>query len=524
MASSSSSSSSAPLLSSSSDPWDSVLALKGASSLSAAAPAAGASTSPHAKWLVLALYSYLSALQSLLWMTYSSVPDESMSWLSASPETLDLWLDWGPVAFCLSVLPSLWLLSSRRTGLQLSIRLGFALCSLAAALRCLPLLLPASARAALGPGHTACLAITHVAQFINGAVAPLAVSSPSYLSLLWFPEGMRNFATALANVANAGGRAVGFLLGPALVHAAGDVPTLLLLELGLSVLPALVALAFCPSFPAQPPSEAAAAEAAGWAQQQQAEEEEEEGPALQGGSGSGAGRAGRAAGGGHSLQALLQEARRLLRHPPFLLLSASGGIVMAFYGAWSGVLPSALQGAGLTAVQAGNMGAINTFAGILGGLLAGALTDLPALRTSLKAVIAALSLSSGALFLLLALALPPLAPASGGLSGLSYGALLALCALAGALRGGVDPLFFELAAEAAHAVGGSAGSAGAVLTLLYHAALCCVLSVPADPLKAAVLPGMPAALLVSVLLMLPAQVAYGRRSGSSKAAGGLALQ
>ncbi len=39
----------------------------------------------------------------------------------------------------------------------------------------------------------------HFSQFLNGAVAPLAVASPSYLSLVWFPDSQRNTATALAN-------------------------------------------------------------------------------------------------------------------------------------------------------------------------------------------------------------------------------------------------------------------------------------------------------------------------------------
>jgi hypothetical protein len=35
------------------------------------------SQSPYTKWWILWWYSYLSALQSLLWMTWSSVPDIS---------------------------------------------------------------------------------------------------------------------------------------------------------------------------------------------------------------------------------------------------------------------------------------------------------------------------------------------------------------------------------------------------------------------------------------------------------------
>ena len=46
------------------------------------------------RWRVLSLYSYLSALQSLLWMTFSSVPAASKAFLGVDDATLDLWLDW----------------------------------------------------------------------------------------------------------------------------------------------------------------------------------------------------------------------------------------------------------------------------------------------------------------------------------------------------------------------------------------------------------------------------------------------
>lgn len=48
-----------------------------------------------ARFWILFWYSYLSALQSLLWMTFSSVPNESREYLHTSSQTLDLYLDEG---------------------------------------------------------------------------------------------------------------------------------------------------------------------------------------------------------------------------------------------------------------------------------------------------------------------------------------------------------------------------------------------------------------------------------------------
>ena len=87
-----------------------------------------------------------------------------------------------------------------------------------------------------------------------------------------------------------------------------------------------------------------------------------------------------------------------------------------------------------------------------------------------------------------------------------------MCTLGGALRGGVDPLYFELAAETAWEAGAGPDVAGAVLTLLYHVALCAVLSVPAGPLLTVVLPGMPACLVLGAALLAPVGVAYSRRT------------
>jgi hypothetical protein len=77
----------------------------------------------------------------------------------------------------------------------------------------------------------------------------------------------------------------------------------------------------------------------------------------------------------------------------------------------------------------------------------------------------------------------------------------------------MDPLFFELASDTAWEVGVGADMAGSVLTLLYHLLLCAALSMPAKPLMAIVLVGMPVALVVGVGLLALGRVGYGRWGG-----------
>ena len=464
----------------------------------------------------MALYGYLSALQSLLWLTFSSVPESSKAFLGTNDDTLSLFLDWGPVAFCFSVFPAQYLLSTSRTGLRDSIRLGYALCLFAALLRLFPIFITDAQRAEQGTLHSASLACVHIAQFINGAVAPLAVASPSYLSLLWFPEEERNSATAIANVSNALGRAVGFFLGPALVHGAGDVKTLLLVCVGCAALPCLAALAFLPALPQQPPSAAAEREAARWANHAP---QEPHWQVLEDADAAAGKPPPPATAISPSMAEALAQAGRACSHAPFLAACLSGGVTMAFFGAWSGELTPALTAGGaFTDAQAGSIGSLCTFAGIAGGIAAGAATDAPLLQRSLKAVIAGLALASAALFLPLALALPPLSgvlpPAAS--AWLSFPTLMALCGAAGFLRGGMDPLFFELASDTAWEVGVGADMAGSVLTLLYHLLLCATLSMPAKPLMAIVLVGMPVALVVGVGLLALVRVGYGRRGGQGE--------
>jgi hypothetical protein len=76
-----------------------------------------------------------------------------------------------------------------------------------------------------------------------------------------------------------------------------------------------------------------------------------------------------------------------------------------------------------------------------------------------------LCLSSAACFFALALALRPFSLLGGAVP---FGAVVALSAAAGLLRGGLDPLFFELATEFSYALGIPPGTAGAVLTLWVH--------------------------------------------------------
>lgn len=504
----------------------------------------------YTAWWILLWYSYMSGLQSLLWMTFSSVPDKSRAFLNVDNTTLDLWLDWGPVAYCCSIPIALLLLSSKRSGLQLSVRIGATACLLASLIRCIPLLFTAEERQA---NSTAMLACIHVAQFINGAVAPFVVSSPAYLSLLWFPENTRNTATAIGNVANALGRGIGFFLGPWIVNTADDLVTLLYLEIGLAALPFLAVMLYYPAVPSLPPSRAAEEE-----QLLMQEKEEAYKNASEEGSSHDQDASRQILGldipisfvsGNHySLISSLmddpvtttnnknsktktssssccscswisstastawKEIMASIRVPSFLLLAISGGLEMAVYGLWSGVLPTVLNPP-FSDTQAGNFGTVTTFAGILGGLLIGYVTDIPALRYHLKIIIQILSLLSAVAFGILAFSVPPFdADINSYLSNsLGYVGLLVIAGIAGLLRGGTDPLYFELSAEVVAPASVPAGAAGGVLTFWYHIILCIFLSIPPSFLQNWTMISMAVLMVISALFLIPVKVQYTRR-------------
>ena len=114
----------------------------------------------RSRWWILLWYSYLSALQSLLWFTWSSVPDSSRDFLQCSDNTLDLFLNEGPIAFCCVVFFAAWALK-RKNGLRISVILGAVMCFAASVIRSIPALLTDDSRA---NHHTLVLFCVHLGQ------------------------------------------------------------------------------------------------------------------------------------------------------------------------------------------------------------------------------------------------------------------------------------------------------------------------------------------------------------------------
>eukprot|EP00041_Stephanoeca_diplocostata_P008890 m.132997 g.132997 ORF g.132997 m.132997 type:complete len:487 (+) comp17519_c0_seq1:330-1790(+) len=431
------------------------------------------------RWWVLFWFAYISSLQSLLWFTYSSVPDHSQAFLNVDSNTLIMFLDEGPIAFCVTVWYANWLLA-RPGGLRKSIITAAVLCFLGASIRCLPLI------DALHINHSVMVVLVHVAQTLNAAAAPFVVASVSTLSLEWFAEAERNTATAVGNVASAAGRAVAYYLGPAMVHTPAQLKHLLALEAALALVPLLAVAVHLPAGPAKPPSRGAleVVEMYGTARGKHGS------PDVRG------------------LAVLWTELKGVVAKPAFVLLVVSGGVNMGLYGMWSGVLPAVLPSSWGDA-EAGYFGLANTLCGIVGGVLAGVLTDVRSMQQRLRTVTGVALVLAGILFAVFAAALPPVSWHPLHTLAESRAPLLVVCSLAGFFRGVTDPLFFELSAEAAYPF--SAGTAGSVLTFGYHVALVISLSLPSSVLTRWSLTAMAVAMGFCTVLVVFARVQYQRR-------------
>jgi len=165
------------------------------------------------RWYVLLVFAWLSAMQGLIWCTFSTVPASSNNYFGEpahSQHLVDLFLNWGPIIYLPAVFIASWMLT-KQDGLRKSVLLGASLCFLGASIRCVPTFLH---------DHTTdswyVLFCVHLGQVLNALVGPLVLASPSYLSVNWFADGERATATALGTISNGLGVGFAYLLGPAM--------------------------------------------------------------------------------------------------------------------------------------------------------------------------------------------------------------------------------------------------------------------------------------------------------------------
>ncbi|KJE92520.1 hypothetical protein CAOG_03472 [Capsaspora owczarzaki ATCC 30864] len=205
------------------------------------------------RWYILFIFSVASFMQSMVWLTYNSVNDQTKEYYN---NTIDdsqvvLFLTWGPVFYIpvVMVVPYL----EKRLGPKRSCRvIVLAAAGLTAAgsvIRLIPCWF-----SVLREEYWRYIFFVTIGQILNACSGPFVMASPSKLSVTWFAPNERTFATALFIVCNNLGTAVGMLVGPYIAPTASDVPLLLYINAGLSVLTFVVILAYFPAAPPLPPT------------------------------------------------------------------------------------------------------------------------------------------------------------------------------------------------------------------------------------------------------------------------------
>ena len=209
--------------------------------------------------------SLISALQCNTWFTFSSVPSQIEDYYHLQRPShgdvngvIDLLLNWG----CIMAFPSIpftaYILLLPIKGLKSAVTLSCCLVFAGNVIRCIPSILDSlSPDYELSDSLLSTLIFLHFGQILNAIAGVLIMSSPSKLSVIWFPEQERKFATGCLGIAGAMGNGFGFLCGPYLVSDADDVPLMLYLDALLALIPFVCVLCYFPNSPRLMPSRAA---------------------------------------------------------------------------------------------------------------------------------------------------------------------------------------------------------------------------------------------------------------------------
>ena len=292
------------------------------------AEAAAFAVSP-VRWYCLFLASLLSGLQGAFWGNFGPISGAVIPYYGWDDGTIAWLNNWGPIAFLLLAAPSAWLMDN--AGFKASLVFGSALVFAGAA--CRLYVAPTEASAVL----------MHVGQFLNACAGPMAMAIGPPLSATWFAPNERTLSTAIVGAANYGMMVITFAAGPLLVPAGADDASTqrglwryMLAETVASGLLLLGALAVPPR--RAPPSRSSTVARV---------------PTRRG-------------------------AAMLAASPTFWALSLSYGVLLGFMSAWGSMIGpnmASVLPAKEAEAQGGWLGFWGALAGMLGGVVVGALSD-----------------------------------------------------------------------------------------------------------------------------------------------------
>ena len=127
------------------------------------------------RWYVLLIFSFISCIQSMIWLTYSPIPDCTEAYYGISQNQVNTLLNWGPIFFILVTPPLIALIRGRRHIFKPLIRLAATMLFLATSLRLAPIWL------GWEPAESVTMLFVHMGQIVAACVGPLVMATPSSL-------------------------------------------------------------------------------------------------------------------------------------------------------------------------------------------------------------------------------------------------------------------------------------------------------------------------------------------------------
>ena len=198
------------------------------------------------RWWVLLAFCSLTALNSMVWITFAPIRAETMDYYDVSGNVVD-WLSMIFMAlYPLVFAPMAWYLETGATALQRGLRVSAAMNVVGCVVR-------------WWSTTSGSFTVLMIGQCITSAAQGFTLGAPPQISGVWFPGPEWGFATGIGVLANQAGPAVAYYLSPSIVSSSGaGMGTLLFVELMAMVCSCALIFLLIPEEPARPPSAIAA--------------------------------------------------------------------------------------------------------------------------------------------------------------------------------------------------------------------------------------------------------------------------
>jgi MFS family permease len=269
------------------------------------------------RWVVLAVFMGVTAVNQLLWITFASITSEAVKFYNVSDLSIGLLSMIFMIVYIIASLPASWVIDTY--GLRVAIGIGAALTGIFGLMRGL-----------VASNYTLVL----VAQIGIALGQPFILNAITTVAARWFPIRERGTASGLGSLSIYLGIFLGLLVTPMLTSRF-HVPGMLIIYGIVSVISALAFIVFARERPATPPCP----------------------PEME------------------VRSLVLDGFKQMLRQKDFILLMVIFFVGMGAFNAITTWIENIVAPRGFSSMQAGTVGGMLIFGGIVGALIIPTLSD-----------------------------------------------------------------------------------------------------------------------------------------------------